>query len=120
MKENVLLIDDDETLCELGQEMFEILNIEAFVALDLEEALECYSKNHMTIKLVIFDLNLEQASGVDVYEALKRIDNNFSAILASGIFIDEDAPKYLEMGFKEIILKPYNLSTLKRLTDNYL
>ncbi len=119
MKKRVLLIDDDETLLELGREMFEILNIEALTAFDLNEAVKHFVEFHECINMVVFDLNLDQMSGIDVFQALKEIDNNFNAILASGIFIDEDAPKYMEMGFKEIILKPYNLNTLKQLSDKY-
>ena len=30
------------------------------------------------------------------------------------------ASSYIELGFKEIILKPYNLSTLRQLTEKYV
>ncbi|MCK9328361.1 MAG: response regulator [Candidatus Cloacimonetes bacterium] len=119
MKKYVLLIDDDETLLELGKEMFDILNIQALTAFDMDEAVRCFKCQHNNIGLVIFDLNLDQVSGIEVFEALKEIDADFDAVLASGIFIDEDAPKYIELGFKEIILKPYNLSTLKQLSEKY-
>ena len=120
MKNKVLLIDDDETLCELGKEMFEILNVEAFVAQTIEEAEKCFKHHFQDIALVIFDLNLDDVTGLDVFDLLKTINDDFVAILASGIFIDEDAPKYIEIGFKEIILKPYNLKILKEIIGKYL
>jgi DNA-binding NtrC family response regulator len=84
------------------------------------EAVEYFSANHSEIGLVIFDLNLVECTGIEVYEALKKIDPEFTGIMASGQFIDEDAPKYTAIGFKEIILKPYNLNKLKELIEKYL
>ena len=120
MRDKVLIIDDDITLCELGKEMFEILDVEASTALTLNEAVEFYKENYSNIGMVIFDLNLEEATGIEVFEALKQIDSGFAGILTSGVFIEEDAKRYKEMGFKDIILKPYHMSTLKDLIKVYL
>ena len=120
MRNKVLIVDDDITLCELGKEMFEIMDVEAASALTLEEAVEHFTKNHESIGLVIFDLNLEEVTGIDVFKELQKIDNGFVGILTSGVFIEEDAKMYKEIGFKDIILKPYNMSNLKSLIAEYL
>ena len=120
MRNKVLIVDDDLTLCELGKEMFEILNVEAASALTLEEAVEFFNENHESIGLVIFDLNLEEVTGIEVFTELQKIDNEFTGILTSGVFIEEDAKMYKDIGFKDIILKPYNMSNLKDLIAKYL
>ena len=120
MKNKVLLIDDDVIICELGKEMFELLDIEAHTSETLEEALTYFKANHQDVAIVLIDFILGEVSGVDVYNELVKISTDFTAVLASGIFVEDDAPKYSEMGFKEIVRKPYNLATLKELIAKYI
>jgi len=120
MRNKAMIVDDDFTICEIGKEMFEIFDVEAEYAQTMEEAVTYFTANHSEIGLIIFDLNLEECTGIEVFEALKQIDPEFVGIMASGQFIDEDAPKYTAIGFKEIIMKPYNLNKLKEIITKYL
>ena len=120
MKNKVLLVDDDDTICELGKEMFEILGMETIVSQTFDEAVKNFQEFHQEIALVLIDYILDNVSGVEVFKALRDISPDFVGVLASGIFIDEDAPKYLNIGFREIIRKPYSLSTLKELVAKYV
>ena len=120
MKNKVLIIDDEDMICEVGVEMFDMLGYEAYSAETIEDAVECWKTNHAEIGLVILDLNLRGVTGIDVFHALKEIDDSLNVALASGEFIESDAPKYKEMGFREILLKPYRLNTLQELVTKYL
>ena len=120
MRNKIILVDDDFTLCELGKEMFEILDIECFTAMSMDEAIAIWNEHHTDIGLGIFDLNLEGCTGIDVYQALCEVDKDFHAVIASGAFLESDADEYRAMGFKEIISKPYNLATLQNLIKKYL
>ena len=120
MKNKVILIDDDEIICELGQEMFEMLGVECFVAQTMEETMECIQNHLDEIAFALIDLNLEKVSGVDIFKEILKHDSKFIAIMASGSFIESDAPKYIACGFVDIILKPYSLGTLKGLITKYI
>ncbi len=120
MKDTVLLVEDDETLCELSLEMFKILKTPLLVSQTLEEAVNIYNDNNEKIAIVIFDMNLDEATGVDVYNALKQKGVDFFAILASGMFLEDDKQTYLDMGFNEVIAKPYNMAELKRIIKEYI
>ena len=120
MKNKVLIVDDEEMICEVGVEMFDMLGYEAFSAETLDEAVSCLKANLEDIGLAILDLNLRGVSGIDVFKALKEISPDLNVALASGEFIESDAPKYKEMGFNEILLKPYKLNTLQELVGKYL
>ena len=120
MKNKVLIVDDEEMICEVGVEMFDMLGVEAFSAETLDEAVQCLKANQDDIGLAILDLNLRGVSGIDVFKALKEISSDLNVALASGEFIESDAPKYQEMGFNEILLKPYRLNTLQDLVGKYL
>jgi len=120
MKNKVLLIDDDDIICELGKEMFEILDVECFVAQTMKEAVECVQEHWNEIAFALIDLNLGRDSGVDIFNELIKIDSNFVAIMASGAFVESDAPTYKGLGFKDIALKPYNIGVLKDLIAEYI
>lgn len=120
MKNTVLLVEDDETLCELSQEMFNLLKTPLLVAQTLEEAKKVFTVNAENIAVIIFDMNLDNATGIEVYKCLKEIDGSFSAILASGMFLEDDKQTYLELGFNEVISKPYNLAEIRRIIKEYV
>jgi len=120
MRNKALIVDDDEVICELGVEMFEIFGATAGAAPTLEDAVSYFTEHHEEIGLVIFDLNLENCSGIDVFQALKKIDPAFHAVIASGAFLETDAQKYKEMGIAETIMKPYNMDKVKELIGLYL
>ncbi len=116
----VLLVEDDATLAELAREMLAMFGIEVLVAESMELAIENYQQRVTDIRLVIFDMNLEKATGIEVFEALKEIDDDFVSILASGMITDMDIKKYKDMGFNEIIKKPYSFKNLKEIITGYL
>ncbi|MCL1826519.1 MAG: response regulator [Candidatus Cloacimonetes bacterium] len=120
MRNKVLIVDDESMICEVGVEMFDMLGYEAFSAETLEAAVEVWKVNHADIGLVILDLNLRGVTGIEVFTALKEIDGSINGALASGEFIESDAPKFKALGFIDILLKPYKLNTLQELCGKYL
>ncbi|MCB5249644.1 MAG: response regulator [Candidatus Cloacimonadales bacterium] len=120
MENIVLLIEDDETLCELVAEMFNLLKTPLLTAYTMNEAVQIFEENQDKIALAIFDMNLDESSGIDVYEALKEKGKDFVAILASGMFLEDDKDTYIEMGFTEIIAKPFSLADIRRIISTYL
>lgn len=119
-KKTILLVDDDTTLLELATEMLGFFGISVVGAETLEEAKEIYTERHGEVGLVIMDMNLENASGIEVFEALKEIDDDFVSVLASGMITDMDQKKYKDQGFDEIIKKPYSFQSLQEMIKRYI
>jgi len=120
MKDKVLIVDDEEIICEVAQEMFEILGVEAFIAMDMSEAVKCFQEKHEEIALAILDYNLPETNGVDILNELLKINKDFVPILATGMYVKSDIPKYQAMGFHDVIDKPYGLDVLKDLSRKYV
>ncbi len=119
-KKKVLLVEDDSTLNELTSEMIQIMGYEVVSAESKAEAIEKFNKSHQEIGLAIFDMNLEDATGYEVFAELNKIDANYAAVLASGMVTEFDVKVYKEAGFKEAISKPYSMNDLQRILSTYL
>ena len=120
MKNKVLIVDDEVIICEVAKEMFEIFGFEAFSAESLVEAESCFKEHHADIALVILDYNLPDSNGVEILKVLKSINDDFVAVLATGMYVKSDIEKYQAMGFAEVIDKPYGFDVLKGLSARYL
>ena len=116
----VMLVEDDVTLADLAKEMLGMFDIEVLIAESMETAIDIYNERSNDVRLVIFDMNLEKTTGIEVFEALKEIDGDFVSILASGMITDMDIKKYKDIGFHEIIKKPYSFKNLKEIISSYL
>lgn len=119
-KKVVLLIEDDLTLAELTGEMIKMFGFDVYHAVDMENSLKLYNQHKDNIGLAIFDMNLEDTTGPEVLQEFQNIGGNFVPVLASGMMIDSEKDEYLQLGFKEVIGKPYSMTTLKEILDRYL
>ena len=120
MKNKVLIVDDEMVICEVAQEMFDIIGFEAFTAMKKKEAEDCFNQHHADIALVILDYNLPDTNGVEILNELLKISTDFIPILATGMYVKSDAPKYHAMGFKDVIDKPFGFDVLRDLAAKYL
>ena len=119
MKNKVLIVDDETIICEVGKEIFELMDIEALTAESLDEAIQCFRMYQNEISLVILDYHLNESNGIEVRDELKKINNDFIAVLASGSYLVENKKQFTDKGFNEIISKPYGYDVLKKLLTDY-
>ena len=119
MKNKVFLIDDDAIICEIVPEMFEVFDVEVLVAQNKEDAINVFTENHTQIKMILFDMNLHGATGIDIYKELIKISNDFISILATGDDVRKGDASISEVDFHEIVQKPFTLATLKELVGKY-
>jgi len=84
IKGNVLLIDDEEVIREIGKDMLNSLKINCITARDGEEGIEIYKKNRDKIDIIILDIELPGISGEKVFDILKQINPDIKILIASG------------------------------------
>ncbi len=110
--ETILLVDDQQTVLDVGKSMLEALGYRVYTAAGGREALEVYREQRQQIDLVILDMIMPGMSGGDAYLGLKEINPVIKAILSSGYSMNGDAVKILENGCNGFIQKPFNMSEL--------
>lgn len=113
-KETILLIDDEETILEVGRELLEALGYKVYPAKGGDEGLKIYGEKNKEIDLVILDMIMPGKGGEETFRGLKEIRPDVRVMLASGYTVDGVAEGMMEQGCQGFIQKPFNLKELSQ------
>ncbi|MEE4352006.1 MAG: PAS domain S-box protein [Desulfatiglans sp.] len=111
-EESILLVDDEESIVEVGRELLESYGYAVMTASDGESALEVYSKKYNQIDLVILDLSMPVMGGQQCLEGILKIEPEAKVIIASGYAVAGNTRDSFEHSAKGFISKPYNVSEI--------
>jgi CheY-like chemotaxis protein len=116
--ETILLVDDEETLIDIGQNILGRFGYKTIAARSGEEAIELYKAEKDGIDLVILDLSMPGMGGHKCLKELLKIDPKTKVIIASGYSAELHAKDTLASGAAGFIGKPYRLiDMLKKVRD---
>ena len=110
--EHVLVVDDENTIRDLLKQLLELNNYRVTTASNGQEALEIYKTTGATIDLVITDLGLPIMNGRQLGEAIKAINPNAKMLIATGFVNQDEYATLMEIGFLEIIRKPFDIRNI--------
>lgn len=110
--ETILVVDDEETILEVGREMLESLGYKVLLAISGREALEIYKYKGDEIGLVVLDMIMPKMNGGVVFNALKSMNPGIKVVLASGYSMNGQASLIMERGCRAFIQKPFSLREL--------
>jgi len=116
-KLRVLVMDDEEMICDVAGRMFDILGCETEFAGNGHEAIRKYETAldaGRRFDIVILDLTIPDGmGGKECLERLLQIDKDIRAIVSSGYHDDPVITRYRDYGFRDVLIKPYNLKQLE-------
>lgn len=110
--ETLLLVDDEESLRELGARILERMGYRTILASNGEEALEIYKARREEIDLVIMDLSMPGMGGHKCLKELLTLDPKSKVVIASGYSANGQAKVALESGAAGYVAKPFRLNDL--------
>ncbi|EQA38081.1 PAS domain S-box protein [Leptospira inadai serovar Lyme str. 10] len=111
----ILVVEDEKMILEPLTNYLSHFGYNLLSAKDGEEALSVFSANRDKIQVVLCDLNLPKASGIEVLRKLRSMDSSKILILASG-YIDPQLRSEIEaIGLKHTIQKPYKFEEILRI-----
>ena len=113
-KQKVLIVDDEKKICDIAEQFLVKKNYQVFCATTAEEALQLTAKE--LPELILLDIRLGQASGLDLLPKLKEIDKEAKIIMLTALDDAETIHKAKERGADGYILKPFDLSHLEPYT----
>jgi len=110
--ERILLIDDEESLVEIGAEILGLLGYRVTAKTNSLEAFEAFKTNPDNFDLVITDQTMPNMSGTELAVELLKIRSDISIVLCTGYSskISDDMIK--EIGIADYFMKPFNTEQL--------
>ncbi len=120
----ILVMDDDDAVCEIAGQMLEFLGYDVAVALDGHQAEAMYRQaleNGQPFAAVILDLTIPDGSGAaETVRRLEAMDPQVVALVSSGYFDDPAMLDYKDHGFSGAITKPFRMKILSGILKHAL
>ncbi len=120
-KETILFVDDEISIADMVQRMFERLGYKVQTAITPQEALDRFALNPDHFDLVITDMTMPQMTGVALSEKLMDIRPDIPIIICTGHSALVDEEKAKELGLAAYIMKPIDMretaQTIRKVLD---
>jgi CheY-like chemotaxis protein len=110
--ETILLVDDEESIREIGARILTQYGYRAITAVNGKEALEIYQMEKDGIALVLLDLIMPVMDGKKCLEEILKVKHNAKVIVASGYSEGGPASEAMAGGSKGFVQKPYDMRQL--------
>ncbi|MBX2992808.1 MAG: PAS domain S-box protein [Bacteroidetes bacterium] len=122
--ENVLIIDDEESVCEIAKDMLSNLGYTVHYVHDGKAGVEMYRTRRATIDLVMMNMNMPLMGGRETLRQLKMISSELPILIVTGhgrAVVDEAVSSSDISGYLQ---KPFQLEDLafkvRHVLDNRL
>lgn len=113
-KGNILLVDDEEIIRDVGSQMLEYLGYGVKPASCGKDAVRLYREQINDIGLVMLDLVMPGMNGSETFDAIKAINPSAKILLCSGFSAEDRVPEMIGRGCAGFIQKPFSLGALSQ------
>jgi CheY-like chemotaxis protein len=110
----ILVVDDEEAVRELVAEELKELGYAVHTCPDGAAAVKYYRNAWRDVDLVILDLVMPMMGGRETFAALRQINPDVRALIATGYSLDGDAQSVLDEGAMGFVQKPFGRSELTK------
>jgi two-component system response regulator RegA len=115
-KPRLLLVDDDETFCNVLKSALEKRHYEVIVANDVETGIQLAEQNEP--EYAVIDLRIGHQSGLELVKKLISLDSNTQIVMLTGFASIATAVEAIKLGAIHYLTKPANadeiVSALKK------
>ncbi len=112
--ESVLVVDDEAPLRQLLETSLGRKGYTVTTAADGLEAIDLLGSGERKFDVVLLDLNMPGATGVEVLKVLKATQPTAKVLVLTGHLTPESRAEFEELGQHDFIRKPYTLDALGR------
>lgn len=105
-EEQILFVDDEDMLTDLGTQMLERLGYRVLANTNPRSALETFKARKDSIDLVITDMTMPQMSGVELSKGLMKVKPDIPIILCTGFNEQITEEKAKKIGICAFLMKP--------------
>lgn len=108
----VLFVEDEEIIRLMFRDMIESTGLEFLEAENGRQGVEIYQKHWQQIDVVILDMIMPEMDGSDAFRAMKKINPNIKALVATGYSLNNEIQQILDEGVRDFIQKPFMINGL--------
>lgn len=118
--EQILFVDDEETLVEIGEELIGSLGYHVTATHDSMEALKTFSDQRDRFDLVITDMTMPEMTGETLAQKILSIRPDIPIILCSGYGSRSACNRAKDIGIREYVNKPIDLMGIAKIIRKVL
>jgi two-component system, cell cycle sensor histidine kinase and response regulator CckA len=118
--ETILLVDDEEPIRETTKIILEDHGYRVITANDGSEAIEAYSRNKATVKVILTDMMMPHLDGLEMVEGLLAIEPNATIIAMTGVPGSNEQKSARQVGITAVLQKPYTEDKLLKVLNEAL
>ena len=111
-KENILIIDDEISVCEIARDMLTGLGYTVYVEHDGKSGVDIYRTRQATIDLILLDINMPVMGGKQTFEVLRQINPRCRIIIVTGYGREGVETSNLSSEVNGFVQKPFQLEML--------
>ncbi len=119
-KENVLVIDDDETVATTIEIMLENLGYKVKAFTRGKKALELFLEDPSAFDIVVTDSIMPEINGEELARQVNSIRKDLPIILITGLSHESSAGRKKPPGVRKIIYKPFSPSEISNVIRNVI
>ena len=112
--ESVLIVDDEAALRQLLETSLGRKGYKITTARDGLEAIDLIGRGEKKFEIVLLDLNMPGATGIEVLKVLKVTQPDVKVLILTGHLTPETRSSFEQLGQKHFMRKPYTLDELGR------
>jgi Response regulators consisting of a CheY-like receiver domain and a winged-helix DNA-binding domain len=109
---HILMIEDNESVCEMLQMFFEKEGWKVTFIHDGQEGLDEYTENQEKYDLLILDIMLPSIDGMTICREVRKFDKQIPIIMLTAKDTESDEVIGLEIGADDYVTKPFSPLTL--------
>ncbi|MEW6446860.1 MAG: sigma-54 dependent transcriptional regulator [Bacillota bacterium] len=107
----ILVVDDEESVCQMLKDLLEAEGYEVFVALHASQALELLYGDK-EINAVLVDVRMPDIDGLEFFTRVKREGYTVPVIIMTAYGTTDTAIQAMKLGAFDYVLKPFNIEEL--------
>ena len=116
----LLVVEDEDYLRETCQEIFAEFGYTVHTAANGEEALRKVAEHGAGIHCVLLDLTMPGMSGLETFQAIRRMQPDLPIIVTSGHDADDVAHQFPPGTIAQYFQKPYSMSELRGVVQSVI